>query len=792
MERWIGRWGALSARLLACAAATLLAGCIEVRMTIAMDRDGSGVQAVEFVLLKRELDQLGPTIAREIEAKLMEELQKGMRDIPAGAQMSHTTDPAGNRVVTVKRSFAKPQEIDPEWGCHWKTGAQSYLRQTYALRCQVKKYQEFGEGRFQVPILIRVQMPGKIVSTNGMQRGENEAEWLFKGRIRRGTTIEASAEGIAPSAGVLAAAAVLVALLGTSAVWLIYRRARANHVESGRTRLSGNRSDTAGANAAVLAEAVRCASCGAASPTQARFCRSCGAPIAISAATTSAATAGPAVRCPACARPNPAGAKFCSVCGQAIHQMAAAAAVPDRTARKAETAPAVATAARGTVTGSATRPLEATSPTPDVSAQPNSGSDSRAADRRDLLRWKAPVIGVSTVALGLGGWFAYTKWTPAPGSSGAAPKLQTVQPDAKAAEADKPIAKSPVTTPVPGAAPMARDEVSGCRVWKPNRQPNETVKWTGRCVESMAEGPGKAEWFADGKPTLVYEGTFKAGKLQGPGRMLAAGGDSYVGEFADGQRHGRGIYLAASGEKYEGEWKWNKRDGTGTLSYANGDRYQGEFRDKKRHGRGVYSRADGERYEGEYREDRREGNGVLVRADGWRYEGPFKDGKSLGPLSRPSGAGPATESRSTALARESGAPPSTSIKQEQGGEAKKTPATRTPATGVGQGQAQAPRANVGVGGASARSQAGEGESVSVPEVPPAVAEAVQIESPPRDIGPCVGLSGLRLEQCRRCGQLDRVRRLVCEQGTALRYCLGKYGQVPECPDAEARTDPGGG
>lgn len=182
---------------------------------------------------------------------------------------------------------------------------------------------------------------------------------------------------------------------------------------------------------------------------------------------------------------------------------------------------------------------------------------------------------------------------------------------------------------------MALDAASNCYVWKPNIQPNESVKWNGACVNGLADGTGMAEWSVDGAVSLVYTGGFKGGMLQGPATMGTAGGDRFQGEYRDGMREGQGTYVAASGERYEGEWRANKREGRGVLAYASGDRYEGEFKDNKRDGLGVYTKPDGERYQGEYRDDRREGRGVLVRADGTRYEGLFKEGKPLGPLTPP-------------------------------------------------------------------------------------------------------------------------------------------------------------
>jgi len=122
------------------------------------------------------------------------------------------------------------------------------------------------------------------------------------------------------------------------------------------------------------------------------------------------------------------------------------------------------------------------------------------------------------------------------------------------------------------------DKNTGCKVFKPNVQPNETVAWTGKCVGGMADGSGLAQWSIDGKPTVTFSGTFKGGQLQGKGTMTAAGGDRYEGDYKDGKRDGRGLYVSSTGEMYEGEYKNNQRDGKGVLTEAqSGRRTEGVF-----------------------------------------------------------------------------------------------------------------------------------------------------------------------------------------------------------------------
>ena len=45
------------------------------------------------------------------------------------------------------------------------------------------------------------------------------------------------------------------------------------------------------------------------------------------------------------------------------------------------------------------------------------------------------------------------------------------------------------------------DSKTGCKVWDPMPQQNETVSWSGSCKNGLAQGRGVLQWYADGKPT---------------------------------------------------------------------------------------------------------------------------------------------------------------------------------------------------------------------------------------------------------------------------------------------------
>ena len=123
------------------------------------------------------------------------------------------------------------------------------------------------------------------------------------------------------------------------------------------------------------------------------------------------------------------------------------------------------------------------------------------------------------------------------------------------------------------------DAKSGCKVYKPNTKPKETVSWSGSCTDGFAEGLGIAQWSSDGVATVKFQGQFKVGRLEGKGTMSAAEGDRYDGQYKAGKRDGVGTYVSANGERYEGEYQNNSRTGKGILTDAKGNKVAGVFRD---------------------------------------------------------------------------------------------------------------------------------------------------------------------------------------------------------------------
>ena len=67
------------------------------------------------------------------------------------------------------------------------------------------------------------------------------------------------------------------------------------------------------------------------------------------------------------------------------------------------------------------------------------------------------------------------------------------------------------------------DVKSGCQVWNPNPQLEESVAWSGSCANGHAEGHGVAQWSKDGNPSETDEGEWRDGRQAGnrhanPGR----------------------------------------------------------------------------------------------------------------------------------------------------------------------------------------------------------------------------------------------------------------------------------
>jgi hypothetical protein len=95
---------------------------------------------------------------------------------------------------------------------------------------------------------------------------------------------------------------------------------------------------------------------------------------------------------------------------------------------------------------------------------------------------------------------------------------------------------------------------SGCQFWDPSPLPDETVRWSGRCVGGYAEGHGTLSWYSRG---VLYEtdvADFSHGKLNGHGALRFTTGQSFDGQFRDQAPNGFGTLRANDGEIFSGKW----------------------------------------------------------------------------------------------------------------------------------------------------------------------------------------------------------------------------------------------
>ena len=120
------------------------------------------------------------------------------------------------------------------------------------------------------------------------------------------------------------------------------------------------------------------------------------------------------------------------------------------------------------------------------------------------------------------------------------------------------------------------DGESGCQVWDPNPQLEESVKWSGSCASGRAEGPGTVQWSKADIPYETDEGEWHDGRQVSHGKQ-SWGTGNYNGELANSEPNGHGI-LTVQELRYEGKFHNGKPNGFGTLT-AGSDSVRGTWKD---------------------------------------------------------------------------------------------------------------------------------------------------------------------------------------------------------------------
>lgn len=126
------------------------------------------------------------------------------------------------------------------------------------------------------------------------------------------------------------------------------------------------------------------------------------------------------------------------------------------------------------------------------------------------------------------------------------------------------------------AGDFVADTSSGCKVWNPHPQPNETVSWSGGCVNGLAQGPGSLQWLHDNRPYEKDQGDWNEGRQSGRGTQDWSSG-RYDGELRDGEPHGHGV-LTLQTSRFEGEFRNGKPNGAGTVTSLEGV-YKGNWKE---------------------------------------------------------------------------------------------------------------------------------------------------------------------------------------------------------------------
>ena len=98
------------------------------------------------------------------------------------------------------------------------------------------------------------------------------------------------------------------------------------------------------------------------------------------------------------------------------------------------------------------------------------------------------------------------------------------------------------------------DAQTGCRMWDPYPEPDDSIKWDGPCLNGYGHGRGTLRWFSKGNNYETDEGEFQNGKLNGYAVVRLTSGRRFEGQFRDQKPNGFGTLSTEDGQVYSGEW----------------------------------------------------------------------------------------------------------------------------------------------------------------------------------------------------------------------------------------------
>lgn len=204
--------------------------------------------------------------------------------------------------------------------------------------------------------------------------------------------------------------------------------------------------------------------------------------------------------------------------------------------------------------------------------------------------WPAPravvMSGLAVVTLGvaLTAGAAAGTVAAAPNVSSAAISINGTNAVANSANTNN---SSNVVTAAAAEAPRhwAADTSNGCKIWSPEPIANEvSVRWSGRCENGLAQGPGTVRWLSNNKQVAELTGTMEQGKVRGPTTGVEEPGNRFDGMFIDSLPEGEGKASYADGSTYTGEWHRGLQLGYGIMTFPPA---HPQYQDMLNNGKGV-------------------------------------------------------------------------------------------------------------------------------------------------------------------------------------------------------------
>ncbi|AMO98307.1 MORN repeat family protein [Collimonas arenae] len=129
------------------------------------------------------------------------------------------------------------------------------------------------------------------------------------------------------------------------------------------------------------------------------------------------------------------------------------------------------------------------------------------------------------------------------------------------------------------------DTSNGCKIWSPEPIANEiSARWSGRCENGLAQGPGTVRWLSNNKQVAELTGTMEQGKVRGHTTGVEEPGNRFDGMFIDSLPEGEGKASYADGSTYAGEWHRGRQLGYGIMTFPPA---HPQYQDMLNNGKGV-------------------------------------------------------------------------------------------------------------------------------------------------------------------------------------------------------------